>query len=293
MRLKKIKPNTIVVHVIMFLICVVCFYPILLIAFNAFSGESYIVENGYVLWPKEISFAAFEALFAVPDRFVRATFMSIVSSVGGPALAVVVNSLAGYALMRDDFILKKPLKIYYMLAMFLPTAGTISTYIINTQLLHLEDNILIYLLPAAAVPMNIFLYRTFFNSIPKEIIESASIDGATPMQIWAKMFIPLSKSFIATQFFLSMSATWKDYSRSLYYMNDPNLQNLEYYVQQVIKDINALKQAAVMSGQDPTNFPTETLTFATVLMSLVPIMIIFPLLQKYFEKGAIVGSVKG
>lgn len=293
MQSKKIKLSSVVLHIMLLIICAVCIYPVLLIVFNAFSSEKYIVENGYVLWPKELSIAAFEAFFAVPDRFVNATVVSIISAVGQPIFEVIVNSLAGYALMRDDFIIKKPLKIYYMLSMFLPTAGMISAYIINTQMLHLENNILAYLLPGAATPMSVFLYRTFFNTIPKEISESACIDGATPMQIWAKMMVPLSKSFIATQFFLGLSAKWKDYSVSLYYMDNPKLQNLEYYVQEVIRDVNALKQAAILAGKDPTDFPVNTLMFATVLLSLVPVMIIFPLLQKYFEKGAMVGSVKG
>jgi len=293
MRKKKINLGIIFVHFLFILVCFVCIYPLLLILFNAISSESYIVEHGYVYWPKEISFAAFKALLASPGRILNATVISLVEAVIGPILGCIVQSLAGYALMREDFILRKPLKYYYMLALFLPSAGMIPTYIINTELFHFNNNILAYILPASVSAMGIFLYRTFFNSIPKEISESARIDGCSPMQIWAKMMVPLSKSFIATQFFLGLSARWKDYQVAMLYMSDQRLQNLEYYIQQVIKDIEMVKQMAVETGQDVSTYPAETVTFAIVFFALVPVMIVFPLMQKYFEKGAVVGSVKG
>lgn len=290
---RKIKPMNIILHALFLIICAICIYPFLLILFNAISGEGYIVENGYVAWPKEISFAAFEMLMRMPQQLIQSTLISIVDAVGGPLFGIVVQSLAGYALTRDDFILQKPLKYYFMLALFLPAAGLIPTYIVNTEFYHLDNNILVYILPASVSAMGVFLYRTFFRTIPAEIIESARIDGATDMQIWSKMMLPLSKSFIATQFFLNLSGRWKDYTTSLYYMTEPELQNLEYYVQQVVKNVELLKNNAILLGQDASQFPAETMRFAVVFFALIPVMIIFPLMQKYFEKGATVGSVKG
>ena len=292
-RRKRIQPIKLVTHTLFVVLCFVCLYPILLILFNAISSESHIVEFGYVAWPKEVTLVAFKALLRTPKGFLVALFNSIIDAVVGPTLAVIVQSLAGYALMQDDFVLKKPIKIFYFVAMFLPSGGLIPAYIINTEIFGFENNYLAYILPGAVTSMGVFLYRTFFRSIPKEILESAAIDGASDMQIWGKMMIPLSKSFIATQFFLGMSGRWKEYTTSLYYMSDTNMQNLEYYIQQIIKDINMLKQNAIAAGMDPSTYPAETVAMATVFFSLIPIMIIFPLLQKYFEKGATVGSVKG
>jgi len=293
MQKKKMHPGIMFVHFMFLILCVVCIYPLLLILFNAITSEAYILENGYVYWPKEVTFAAFAALLSSPQKILNATAISLLEGVGGPIIGCIVQSLAGYALMREDFILKKPLKYYYMLALFLPSAGMIPTYIINTEWYHLENNLLAYVLPTAVSAMGIFLYRTFFNSIPKEISESARIDGCSPMQIWAKMMVPLSKSFIATQFFLGLSARWKDYQVAMLYMTEQRLQNLEYYIQQVIKDIEVVRQMAVQTGGDVSAYPAETVTFAIVFFSLVPVMIVFPLMQKYFEKGAVVGAVKG
>lgn len=289
---KKIKLLNVCLYIAFFIIAVICIYPFLLVLFNAISSES-VVAKSYVAWPKELSLKAFEYIFRAPQKILGATLISIVDAVGGPIITAIVCSLAGYALFREDFILRKPLQVYFMLAMFLPTAGLIPTYMIYTELYGMNNNILVYLLPNAVSAMGVFLYRTFFRSIPKEIIESARIDGATEIQIWAKMMIPLSKSFIATQFFMNLSARWKDYTTSLYYMTDSSLQNLEYYIQQIFKDVEELKLQAITMGQDATTFPVETMRFAIVFFALIPVMIIFPLLQKYFEKGAMVGSVKG
>lgn len=290
---KKIKPMNIILHLIFLVVCVICIYPFLLVLFNSITSEAYVLEHGYVVWPQDISLQAFKILLRMPERMITGTLMSIVGAVIGPIFSILVTSMIGYTLTRDDFVLKKPLECYLMVALFLPAVGLIPTYMVNMEIFHFENNILAYILPNAVGAIGPFYYRAYFRSIPKEIIESATIDGASEIQIWSKMMIPLSKSFIVTQFFLELSGRWKDFTTSLYYMTEPKLQNLEYYVQQVIKDMNMLKNQAAQMGGDVSQFPVETMQFAVVFFSLIPVMIIFPLAQKYFEKGAMVGSIKG
>lgn len=290
---KKVKLYKVIPVLFLILLALVCIYPLILIVFNAFSEESVIVNDGYVFWPKSFSMKAFRMLFQAPGQLFSGLGISILESVGGTAIAMILQSMIAYALLDRRFVLKRPIEIFLLVAMYFPSGGTIASYMVNTELLHMQNNILMYLLPATASCWGVFLFRTAYHSVPESLIESAEIDGATPYQVWAKVMIPLSKSFIMTQFFMGFVSAWRNISTSLYYMTDIRLQNLEYYVQQIIKDMNVLKQSVLLSGMDVTEFPVETMQFAVVFFSMVPALIVMPFVQKYFEKGAVVGAVKG
>lgn len=275
------------------LLAVLCVYPLLLIVFNAFSRESIIIEQGYVFWPKSFSTEAFKMLMKAPGHLISGLGISILESVGGTTIAIVLQSLMAYALLDKRFILKKPIEIILLIAMYFPSGGVIASYLVNTEILHMQNNLLMYLLPATANCWGVFLFRTVYHSVPTALVESAEIDGATPFQVWAKVMLPLSKSFIMTQFFMGFVGAWRNISTSLYYMTNQNFQNLEYYVQQIIKDMSVLRQSVVMAGMDVSEFPVETMQFAVVFFSMLPALIVMPFVQKYFEKGAVVGAVKG
>lgn len=290
---KKIKLWQVIPVVFLILFAVVCVYPLILIVFNAFSKESIIINDGYVFWPKSFSTEAFKMLLKAPGQLFTGLGISILESVGGTTIAIILQSLLAYALLDKRFVFKKPIEIFLLIAMYFPSGGVIASYVVNTELLHMQNNFLMYLLPATANCWGVFLFRTAYHSVPAALIESAEIDGASPIQVWAKVMIPLSKSFIMTQFFMGFVAAWRNISTSLYYMTDIKLQNLEYYVQQIIKDMSVLKQSLLLTGMDVSEFPVETMQFAVVFFSMVPALIIMPFVQKYFEKGAVVGAVKG
>ena len=279
--------------IFLILLAVVCIYPLILIVFNAFSKESIIVESGYVFWPKSISLEAFKMLIKAPGQLVSGLGISILESVGGTTIAIMLQSLLAYAISDNRFALRRPIEIFLLFALYFPSGGMIASYIVNTEILHMQNNILMYLLPATAQCWGVFLFRTAYRSVPTALLESAEIDGATPFQIWFKIMIPLSKSFIMTQFFMGFVGAWRSITTSLYYMTDTRLQNLEYYVQQIIKDMQVLKQSILLSGMDVSEFPVETMQFAVVFFSMIPALLIMPFVQKYFEKGAVVGAVKG
>lgn len=291
-RRKRPKLSTVCLHCFFLILVVISVYPILLILFNAVSAETHIKEIGYVLYPQDFSLSAFQYLMKDYSQLLKSLWASIVYAVGGSLFSVLVQAMLGYTLTRKEFFLKKTITIMLIITMFF-NPGLIPTYMVNTQIYHLENSWLVYILPGSVSAFSVVIYRTYFTSIPDSLIESAEIDGANHMQILRKIIIPLSLPIIVTQFFLNMSGRWKTYTTSLYYITDQSKVVLEYYIQQLMKDASLLAQNATSLGLSPDQYPVETMRFAVVFFTLIPMLLVFPFLQKYFEKGAMVGAVKG
>lgn len=289
---RKIKFATVCLHASFWLLLVVCIYPIMLIAINSLTPEAHLVEKGYVFTPVGFSLKAFEFLFKNWQKLLLALRGTLINAIGGTALSCIVCALLAYTMTREKFVLRNVIKYMLLVTMFF-SAGTIPNYIVRVQFYGLDDSWLIYLLPTAVVASQVFFYRTFFMGIPRELYESARIDGASEMKIFTQIAVPLSLPIIVTQFFLGMVGRWKDYTTTLLYITDESKITLEFYAQRVMQDAAALTEEASKLGLDSTKFPVTAMQFAVVFLTLVPLILLFPLLQKYFEKGAMVGSVKG
>ena len=164
---------------------------------------------------------------------------------------------------------------------------------VNTTVYHLDNSWLMYIFDGSVSAFNVFVFRTFFEQIPVSLTESAEVDGATHMQILVKIIVPLSKPIIATQFFLTLVQRWRSYTVSLYYMTEQSKINLGHYTQMLLDSANQLKENAIAMGLNAEEVPIESMRFAVVFFTVVPLMLIFPFMQKYFQKGATVGAVKG
>lgn len=288
---KKIKVFTCVNHLVFILLSFICIFPIWLIIANAFSMETDIQQYGYAVYPLHATVEAFRYIFREPSQLLNSTFATVVYSFGQTFLSVLIQALLGYALSRKEFVLKKVITVLLLITMFFQ-AGLIPTYIVRTQLYHLEDNWLVYLTPAVS-GFSVFLFRTFFTQIPESIVESAEIDGASQMQLFLRISVPLTKVLFATQFFMGVRGLWSDFTTSMYYISDPKMYTLEYYIQLILKDAEIMKQNLMMMGMEASEIPTETMKFALVLLTIIPMVLIFPFFQRYFSKGLTVGAVKG
>lgn len=289
---KKIKAFDVFNVIFFIVVTFICVFPIYLIAANAFSTESDVLTYGFAVFPKNFTFDAFKYVLKEPSQLLNSLWATLVYAIGGTAFSVLIMAMLGYVLTRKEFIFKKICNVALVFTMFF-SAGLIPSYIVNTQMLHLENSWMAYILIHSVVASNVFIYRTFFRQIPESLIESAEIDGATQYQVLAKIIIPLSKAILATQFFLTMSGRWKAYDVSLYYISDPKMYTLEYYIQVLSKNANLLKQSLMVMGMDASEIPIETMKFAVVFFTLIPMVLIFPYFQKKFSKGAMVGAVKG
>ncbi len=291
-RLNRVTPFTVFNYTFFIILTLVAVIPIYLIAANAFSTNADILEEGYAVVPKNFTFEAFQYLFKAPETLINSLVGSIVYSVGSSVIAIIIQALMGYVLTRPEFCLKKFCKAVLIASMFF-SPGLIPSYIVNTQVYHLENTWTIYLLSGLVSAFNVFVFRTFFQQIPSSLVESAEMDGCTPVQILWNIIIPLSKPILATQLFMGISGKWRDYSVTLYYITDKTKYTLEYYIQLLMKDSAELVNALKLMGADPSAIPTETMKFAVVFFVLIPMLVIFPFFQKQFSKGAMVGAVKG
>lgn len=282
------------VHLFFVLYGLICIIPFLLIVSISLSEEADIINNGFSFIPEHFSGAAYSQILQNPISLLNAYGVTLLNAVAGTALAIIMQAMLGYVLSRDTCVFKKPIKIMLIITMFFG-GGLIPSYVINTQVFHLGDTIWIYILSGCMSAYNVFVFRTFFSTIPKSLIESAQLDGATEMQMLAKITVPLSKPVLATFTFTGMLGRWNDYSVPMYYITNDRLYNLQYLLQQILNEaayLNELKESMPQLA-DLIALPSETLKFAMCVLAAGPMVLVFPFFQKYFAKGMVVGAVKG
>lgn len=293
--LKQSKAYMGVIHTIFILMTISFLIPFLVIVIVSFTPESQITTYGFQLIPQKIDFTAYGIIIKNGGVLLKCILWTVLIALTAPALSILVNALMAYPLSRNEYSLRKPINVLLIVSMMF-SGGLIPTYIIYTQVYHLgASNPLLYWLAGLLSVWNVILFRTFFKGIPSELIESATVDGATQTQVLWHVVIPLSKSIVSIQYFTTVIARWNDYQTSLiYYPNSQNYWTVQYYMQTILQNAQQLKASLEMQGlRDTSSVPVTTLKYAMCLISIIPIFIMFPYVQKFFSKGIAVGSVKG
>ncbi len=286
------------IHLIFILMCICIVFPFLLILAVSISNEQDIALYGYQLIPKQIDFAAYEYLFKNPDSILRAYGVTIFVTVVGTVLSVFLMALIAYPLSKQNLKFKKGITFYIFFTMLF-SGGLVPTYILNTQYLHLNDTIWIYILPSLINVWHVFLLRTFFKSIPDSIAESALLDGAGEYRIFLTMILPLSKPALATVALLGALTRWNDWFTAMLYISDDNLISLQYLLQRILLNIQLLQGLSASGNTIPgsvlsmADLPSETVRMAMAIIAIGPMLLVFPFFQKYFVRGLTIGSVKG
>ena len=291
-RKSTLKDNNFFIHLFFILFSLICVVPFIMLISVSFSSENAVLNLGFSIFPREFTTAAYDAIFSNPSDLVRAVVVTAISTVVGSFFSILVMAMLGYTLARPHFMFKKFISTM-LLGTMLFGGGLIPTYIINTQVYHLGNNILLYFLNGLVAAPTVFIFRTFFQQLPDGLIESAELDGATEMQVLTKIVIPLSTACMAAYMFMQFIGRWNDYSVSMYYMTDKRLFTLQYLLQLILNEVSMLSQMAQKMGLTGTDMPNETLKFAMCVITTVPTLIVFPYFQKYFSKGMTLGSVKG
>ena len=294
--MKKDKAN-IGINIFFVIFSMMFIIPFLLILAVSFTSESAIAEYGYSLFPKEWSLEAYKYVFSNPTRILNSYKTTIIFTVIATVGGVLVMALIAYPLSRDYYVLRRPITFIIFFTMLF-SGGLVPSYMLITKTLKLGNNILVYILPSLANAWHIVIIRTFFQGIPKELVESAKIDGARELRIFFGIIIPLSKPVLATIAMLTMVGKWNDWMHSMLYITDPELYSLQYLLQKILRETEFIKSMAsemqVSVYDDMSkNLPDETMRFAMAVIAAGPMLVVFPFFQKYFVKGLTVGSVKG
>ena len=274
------------------LFALVCIIPFFLIIASSFTSESYIIKNGYVLWPKEFSTSAYELIFKNPAKILRAYGVTAFVTIIGTALSVFVNAMTGYVLQRKDFRWRNIFSFYFFFTTLF-SGGLVPWYILCVKTLHLKNTIWALIIPTIVSVWNIILVKGFMGGIPGEITESAKIDGAGDFRIFVKLILPLSKPVVATIGLFTALAYWNDWYMCMLFIDKKELFDLQYLLYQLMGSIKALREIASQSTISVSSMPIESTKMALTIVATGPIILVYPFVQKYFVKGLTLGSVKG
>lgn len=294
--MKKKRKSQIILNLFFIILCLLFLYPFFLLLGVSFSTEKDVIEYGYSVIPKNFSLQAYKYIFQNPYQIIQSYKVTITYSVIGTALGVILQAMIAYPLSVKGLRGRTGLSFFLYFTMLF-SGGMVADYIIRTQVYHLQDTMLIYILPGLVGAWNVFMMRTFFQGLPTEIFESAEIDGGNEYTIFWRFVLPLSKPVLATIAFNMFLSKWNDWNTSLLYINNDDLISLQYLLQRILKNLEVLQNSSnnayVSSMLSGSETPTETVRMAMAIVVAGPTLVIFPFFQKYFVRGLTVGSVKG
>jgi putative aldouronate transport system permease protein len=282
------------VNTVMIFLSILFLVPMVLVISASLTDELTLANGGYSLFPAKFSLMAYQFIVQDPYRILNAYSVTIAVTTIGTLLGLLLMSMLAYALSRKDFGWRKPISFFIFFTMLF-NGGLVPTYYMVTQVLHLKNTLLVLILPYLIVPWYVFLLRTFFSSLPHELIEAARIDGASELRIFFQIVLPLSTPVLATVGLFMTLMYWNDWWLSLLYISEPKLFSLQYLLYSIMRNAEFLSSGkAVYTGMlTGVKIPTQTLRMAMVVVAMGPIAIVFLSLQRYFVRGMLVGSIKG
>ncbi|WP_218154865.1 carbohydrate ABC transporter permease [Paenibacillus sp. UNC496MF] len=262
----------------------------------AFNDGQDSMLGGITLFPRQPTFSNFATLLR-DDSIIRALFISIAKVIAGTALALAVQIAAGYALTKKRMVGRNALLLYFIVPMFF-NGGLIPVYLLYSKL-GLLNNFLVYVLPGAFSFFNVIIIRTYLYTIPVSLEESAKMDGASELTVLWRIILPLSRPIIATIALWTAVTHWNDWTTTLNFITKPSLHTLQFKLMLMIKEndmIASLVQEAAQRGEvnraATLRVTPEAIRAAQVVITTVPIILVYPFLQKHFINGALIGSVK-
>ncbi|MFK3983783.1 carbohydrate ABC transporter permease [Micromonospora sp. NPDC050397] len=273
--------------VVLLVACALVLTPFLAVIATSLADQAQIARSGgYVLWPENPTLDAYRAILR-GGVVTRATLVSIGITLVGSGLSVVVTALLAYSLSRPGSWGHRPILLLVLFTMFF-NAGMIPNYLLIKEL-GLIDSYWSLILPGLTSAFQIIIVRAFFMEVPKEIIDAARIDGASELQILTRIMLPLSKAVIAVIALFNAVSYWSAFFNAVLYINSTEKWPLQLVLRTYVIDNTAL--GADLPGEVMP--PQQSLQMAILVVSLIPICLVYPFLQRHFAKGVVIGAVKG
>ncbi len=273
-------------------VALLCTLPLLLVLVVSFSDESSISANGYSFFPEKFSTAAYKLLFSGNSPLLQSYTVSIAVTVIGTLLAVLMTSLAGYTLAAKHVKYRNHLAMFFFITMVFNT-GLVPWYMMSTGL-GLKNTLWALIVPSLIFsPFNLFLVRNYMKQIPDGLIEAAKIDGAGDLFIAFRIFLPLSMPVLATITLFYGIGYWNNWFNAIMLVDKTELYPLQYLLFKLNSEISMIQQMqATVSGMGAAQLPSESVKMATAIMTIGPIVLFYPFLQRYFIRGLLIGSIK-
>ena len=282
--------------VVLTLLVILAMLPIILIVIASFSGEDALIRDGYTYFPAEWSLDSYYYMVKQGVMILRAYGVSFFVTFFGTALSVLLTTMLAYPMARKSFRGRNVLAFFVFFTMLF-NGGIVPSYIMWTQIFGIKDTIWALIIPNYLVTaFNVILVKNYYqNSVPDSLIEAAQLDGASELKIFFRVMLPLSKPTVATIGLFTGITYWNDWTNGLYYINNEKLYSIQQLLMKIMDNIQALRSNsnAALLGTGAVELPGTSIRMAMAVIGILPILFIYPFVQKYLVKGVVVGAVKG
>lgn len=279
-------------YIILTIIALLCVLPILHTVALSFSDKAAAVGGKVIIFPVDFTLAAYQNLLK-DSQFFRSFGNSVVRVILGGGINIGLTILAAYPLSKSTkFFPQKNKYMWLLIFVMMFNGGLIPTYMLINKL-HLLNTIWALILPGAVPVFNVIILMNFFKELPDELDEAARMDGANPWTAMIKIFVPLAKPAIATIALFAFVGHWNAFFDGIVYINDASKVPLQTYIQQLVVQVRDTSGMTMEEIRQMNELSSKTFNAAKVFITMVPVLVVYPFLQKYFVSGLVLGSVKG
>ena len=286
----------IVINVIMILATSYCLIPLILLVVSSFTDNSLLIQNGYTFFPKKFSIDAYTYLFEQKNQILRSYGVSVFITIVGVVVGLSITTMLAYAISRENLPGRKFLTFFVFFTMLF-NGGLVPTYLMYTNIFHIKNTIFALLIPVLLVrAYYVLLMKSYFRtSIPGEVLEAASIDGAGEILTFIKISLPMSKPILTTIGLFIAILYWNDWQNGFVYLTTrTDLFSVQNLLNRMIQEIQFLAaNGDIGQTVDMSKIPSGTVRMAIAVIGILPIATIYPFIQKNFTKGITLGAVKG
>lgn len=266
-----------------------CLLPFWLLISGSITDEGELVRDGYAIWPYKLSLQAYQFIFSGNNQIVTSYGISIFITVVGTTLALVTTTALAYSIANRKNRLSRLLGLFVYFPMLF-NGGLVPFYLLITQGLQLSDNLLAVILPLLVNPFFVFIMVSFFRKIPQELLESARLDGASEVRILVSIVLPISTPILATIGLFYALVYWNDWFMALLFLSDQSQFPLQLLLQNLIANLDMSQS---LQYNPVVQVPSYQVRMALTLLTIGPIIFVYPFVQRYFIRGLTLGSTKG
>lgn len=287
----------ILAYVVNGMVALLCLIPFVIIVAASFSSEQALTYNGFSILPQEFTLAAYKTVFAEPMVIVKAYGVTIGLTVIGTGIGLFLQTMTAYVLSRKVFEWRNKFSFFfYFTTLF--SGGLVPYFLLITKVLDLKDSYLALMLPLLFSVFNLLIMKSYIMAIPETLIDAAKIDGCGEFRTMYKIVMPMIKPAMATVGLFIALGYWNDWYNAMLYISDKEMYPLQYFLYQQINNIEAYKRlleagTAGSAAISAMNMPTQSLRMALTVVVTGPIVLLYPLVQRYFVQGITIGAVKG
>ena len=292
---KKAKRFQFWINVVLILITLSIVLPFVLVFISSLTDENTLIRNGYSFFPEKFSFYAYSYIIRQGEKILRAYGITVFVTIVGTAANIAMSALLAYPLSVKKLPYRRAITFFVFFTMLF-NGGLVPTYLMYVNYFHIKNTYMALLIPSLMLnAFYIMITRSYIQSnIPEELVEACRIDGASETKIFWKMVLPLSKPIFVTLVLFIGIGYWNDWLNGMYYLTEPKYFSIQNLLNKMLNNVNFLATNSTVASQaGNVSIPSITIRMAIAMVGILPIIIIYPFLQKYFVKGITLGAVKG